>query len=451
MSSKLDRDQLKQWLDQLQMQSWQLELVISGFATVLLIGLNQPLNELVDFAQRITFTSERLTFIFIPIAGLKGAWFTLLVNLIVHVSLRGFWIATIGLRYVSEDIDFEQLRLAKRFDRFLRKKIGSFDDFIERLERICSVIFAFSFIIVFVIISFCLYFLIISLVETSLIDPLAEKFPNIGSFIGILFYVVVGVSSLLYFFDFVSLGRIKRIKWLALVYFPLYRVMGWLTLANLYRPLYYNLADNKFGRRVGLLIIPYILAAMIGSSLNVQAGKFFPLRNEKKIVNSFYDDQTDYQKNQPTSLIYRPSVNSKYVRDGFLELFIPYVGILDHPALEKICPDLVPAKKDKIFLQGVVNIQISDGMEYRLDSIISCFQELHRISIDDQIIEDPEYWLYTHPGKKIPGFLIHLDLDSLSRGPHRLKVQHYRLGIRNQTTVGKVDWQAPYEIPIWTK
>ena len=55
----------------------------------------------------------------------------LLVNLIFHVVLRGVWISTVGLRYVSEDIDFDVFRLHPRFDRFLRKHVISFDHYIE--------------------------------------------------------------------------------------------------------------------------------------------------------------------------------------------------------------------------------------------------------------------------------------------------------------------------------
>ena len=74
--------------------------------------------------------------------------FFILINLVLHVLLRGIWISTLGLRYVSGEIDFDKLRLAPRFDRFLRRRIVSFDQYILRLENLCSVIFAFTFLIV---------------------------------------------------------------------------------------------------------------------------------------------------------------------------------------------------------------------------------------------------------------------------------------------------------------
>lgn len=449
MTNQKPKGHLKEWLDQLQQQSWQLELLISGFATVLLIGLNQPLNDLIGLVQRITFASDQYGLLFIPVSALKGAWFTLLINLVVHVSLRGLWIAAIGLRYVSEDIDFEQLRLAPKFDGFLKRNLGSFDDFIERLERICSVIFAFSFIIVFIILSLSFFFFTVSIFERAVIDKIMANYQPIGPIIGTIFYVLIVIGTSLYFFDFLSLGRIKRIRWLAPFYFPFYRVMGWLTLANLYRPIYYNLVDHKFGRRVGLLIIPYILLAMFASSLQIQTGKFFPLSLENRIGHSFYDDLSEGQSVNNTSSVFLPSIPSRFVDNGFLEIFIPYVGILDHPALAEVCPNLQEAKKERIFLKGVINIDFSDAPTYQMDSILFCFSELHRIKIDGEKIQNLDYWIYQHPQKKVPGFLLNVDIDSLDRGQHLLSIEQYRIGVSRGSTIGKLNWQGPLEIPIW--
>lgn len=73
---------------------------------------------------------------------LAGASLFVLLNLIIHVILRGLWISAVGLRSVSGDIDFDHLKLAPRFDGFLRRKTGSFDAYIERLENLCSIVFS---------------------------------------------------------------------------------------------------------------------------------------------------------------------------------------------------------------------------------------------------------------------------------------------------------------------
>ncbi|MBK7787543.1 MAG: hypothetical protein IPJ54_02980 [Saprospiraceae bacterium] len=71
----------------------------------------------------------------------------LFINLIFHVTLRGLWIGAIGLRYVSGEINYDQFRYADRVTQYLKNKVGSYDDFIENLERLCSVIFAYTFLL----------------------------------------------------------------------------------------------------------------------------------------------------------------------------------------------------------------------------------------------------------------------------------------------------------------
>jgi hypothetical protein len=55
----------------------------------------------------------------------------------LHVVLRGLWIGALGLRYVSGDIDYEQLKYSPKFTKYLSKKIGSFDKYIATLENYC--------------------------------------------------------------------------------------------------------------------------------------------------------------------------------------------------------------------------------------------------------------------------------------------------------------------------
>ena len=77
--------------------------------------------------------------------------------MILHVFLRGLWISTIGIRYVSGEINFETLNFGLKFDRFLKKRIVSFVTYIEKLEQLCSIVFGFTFLIIFVLISMGLF------------------------------------------------------------------------------------------------------------------------------------------------------------------------------------------------------------------------------------------------------------------------------------------------------
>ena len=449
--AKQSSENLKKWLDKLQQESWQLELILSGFAIFLILGLKEPLDQLVRWGLTLGLSSTNFDLIFIQIAGLRGAWFTLLFNLIVHLILRGVWISTIGLRYVSDDIDFEQLRLAPKFHNFLTKRIKSFDRYIEQLEKLCSVIFAFSFLIVFIILSISLYYLAVRLIEIFILDWASNNLGYAGELIHTGTNFIFTTAGLIYLVDFLSLGRLKRIKWLAPIYFPFYRLIGWLTLANLYRPIYYNLADNKFGRRVSLLIFPYLILGLFLSSVHFQVGKYLPKYETSKyhFVDQHYDDQAVYDGELGSKRILPPSISSKYVENGFLEIFLPYTGALDNPSIEEVCPDIIPAKDDKVIFRGAVRFDFSAPKPYNLDSIIQCFQAIHRLGIDGIPIEDPDFMIYDHPTREVTGFLVTVDVDTFQRGKHVLSIEKYGISLNGNQTNIKRQWQEPINIPFW--
>ena len=132
---------------------------------------------------------------------LKGSWYIFLINLLIHIILRGLWIGAIGLRYVSEDIDYEKLNLSSYFEKLYTRRYKSFDDYIEDLEKICSVIFAYTSLLFFIFISACLFCL-----WPTVFFTLANK---AVAGILLLFYLLFGLFM---FIDFISLNPLKKVK-----------------------------------------------------------------------------------------------------------------------------------------------------------------------------------------------------------------------------------------------
>jgi len=202
-----DKKGFAKWLETLQQESWQLELIISGFAIFLLIGVYEPLQDSVYKLNRLRFLEFRYSFhfMFMGLDFVRLAWHILVINLIVHVFLRGLWISTIGLRYVSGDITFDELKLSKKFNHFLQKRIGSFDDYIEKLEKICSIIFAFTFLLFFTVLSFLLGSIFyIGLTETIRYFT-GLNYEQLFYFLQLPFFTLAGIYAL----DFLTLGGIS--------------------------------------------------------------------------------------------------------------------------------------------------------------------------------------------------------------------------------------------------
>ena len=110
--AKEKKKSFKNWLEILQQESWQLELLISGFAIFLLASAYDELDGVEYYINMLITGNGYFGTLLLPFQIILGAWYVLIVNLILHVLLRGLWISTIGIRYVSGEIDFDYLKFS---------------------------------------------------------------------------------------------------------------------------------------------------------------------------------------------------------------------------------------------------------------------------------------------------------------------------------------------------
>lgn len=439
---------LTKWLNKLQQESWQLELVVSGFAIFLMLGALDALENL-DFMNEVKDAglAQQGAILTLGFMILGLSCFFVLLNLIFHVMLRGLWISTLGLRYVSGDVDFDALRLAPRFDRFLRRRIGSFDKYILKLENLCSVVFAFTFLIVFMLLGFMMFlallFLLIWVVENKLEAFLPDAFRK-G--VGIVSFILLMSSGLLYFIDFVTLGRLKRVRWFSVVYYPFYRFCSFITLASLYRPLYYNLVDNKFGRRVGILLVPYVVGTIFLLSFRIHSHVWFPSKFEgTNLKVGVYDDLRPEDYNLPDV-----TTPSKFVKNGYLEIFIRYHPLKDDDILEQVCPDFEPFREpgfgtDLVFRTNGITTEEKTTQSPTV--ALACFSKLYQFEVADSVFTAPGFYFYEQPERGGKGLLTILDLGYLSRGAYKLQVK--KLSKSDEGDSEEMEFEDFMTIPFW--
>lgn len=429
----------KKWLEILQQESWQLELLISGFAIFLLAGAYEQLDFISYQIQLLSTGNSYFGTLYIPFQILLGVWYVLIVNLILHVLLRGLWISTIGLRYVSGEIDFKLLNFSSKFDRFLKRRIVSFDLYIQQLEQLCSIVFAFTFLIIFILISVGIYVSGIIL-QSFLLDYVSDHSSEAWFFLLIPFLLLYLFGGFIYFIDFITLGWIKRRKRISKIYYPFYRFLSFVTLSFIYRPLYYNLIDTKFGRRVVLFLVPYLLIFTMIVSITVETQSYLPSnRARHSILNDRYDDTWNRMEASTSA-----SINSKYISNGYVELFLPYIGKVDDEVIELLCPDILPARK------GVFLFRNFDVLRARMDAevTINCHSQRFKVYINDSLISEPVYRFHEHQKRNITGLLTVFDVSTLKRGEHHLKIDV----LLKQTENGKdtlVMSKGAVQIPFW--
>ncbi len=412
-----EKNKLKDWLDKIQQDSWQLELVVTAFSIFLLLGALDFIDTAEPNIHLLNSGMGRLgSVVATSFSALAIAILFMLINLILHVVLRGLWISAIGLRSVSGDIDFDKLGFSPRFDQFLRRKTGSFDDYIERLENLCSIVFAFTFLVVFIIFSVSIWGLLIIFISEFARVYMPETWGDY--FVGILNLSML-LTGLVYMLDFVTLGWMKKWRRFSKVYYPIYRFFGFITLAALYRPMYYNLIDNKLGRRAAWLMIPYIFAVIWLVSMRVDSHAWYATEdNNHEIVKSCYDDLREEGK-----LVRTASIPSKFVDNGYLELFIRYHADQDDRILKKKCPDVKPpieAGFRKGFYIDMDGKEDGEGPDDFPKLSLDCLSSLYELRINDSLLQQPSYRFFKHPNKEERGMLTLLDVAYLPRGEHEI-------------------------------
>jgi len=130
------------------------------------------------------------------------------------------------VRYISGEVEIEELNYSERFTNYLNKKIGPIDNYIEKLEKLCSIIFVISFLLIFYVIAI---FVILHLIN-FLGSFNTHNTSIIFRILIISTQILLQIGAVLTFFDYITQGLLKRNKWISLLYFPFYWIFSFLTL-----------------------------------------------------------------------------------------------------------------------------------------------------------------------------------------------------------------------------
>ena len=421
-------------LEILQRDSWQLELLVTGFA---LAGMISGL----DTFQRwnsATLASLSGNGILTIVAGgilvcVSFAYLITLANFFFHVVLRCLWIGAIGSRSVMQNTVLQRKKLAPRFARFLARRAGDIDAYIHRLDDTASLVFAFTFLLIIAAVSL--------LASTAVLVLLSFAIQSLNQHTGMmvalgLLITVLILFGLLYLIDFLTVGWLKRFRWLSVVYYPFYRLFGWITLARLYRPLYYNLLNRPRGRTVVLLLVPYLIIAFfvltLGISPNVYVAEAF-LKDDQNsafvLEPNHYADESSGREGY-TEII----IPSQVLRASPLRVRIPILGSYEG-FIERRCPDL-PRHYDGSLHSDLFGT--GQSVVYRNDSLsethrptlnratLDCLSSAVALYLDDTPVSMDDILLTRPPDHAYSELLKFIDLDSIQPGLHELTMHQFK-------------------------
>lgn len=436
MQSEQNDAKYREILDELQVQSWQLELVISGFA---IFGLFSALEPLQDLAMIKRYEGSALQSLFISTIYITCV--LAIFNLILHVLLRGLWIGAVGIRSVSGDIDFEQLKIAKIFKTHLIKRIGSFDKYIINLENYSSILFGVTFLIAFITIAVSLNFLIFIFFTVFLYENDFLPF-EVKAVLGTILFPTFLLGHLITIIDFVIPGIVKRSPDVAKVYMPVYKIFSILTLSFIYRPILYNLLDNKFGKKIIYSLIPIYGILLFFFSLEMNPSNFFSTEESSSIeIGNRRNYKDMLVKNK--DFLRSTSIQSKTITDPFLQITIPYRKYLEDDMV--VYDSLLKPESDvRGYKSGIDFIKFSpdiDTTKIKTGTYLKTINEMFHFEIDSTTIES-DLILVTDEQNRL-NLEMFVDLLGYKRGKHLLTIKHKEFKTDSLATK---DWVT---IPFW--
>ncbi|PIB27022.1 hypothetical protein BFP77_13360 [Maribacter sp. 4U21] len=435
MQDKKSGIKYEEILDELQVQSWQLELVISGFA---IFGLFSSLEPLFEFAIDKKLEGSKLQFIFLYTIYISCL--LAIVNLIIHVLLRGLWIGAVGIRSVSGDIDFEALNISKVFKAHLQKKIGTFDRYIISLENYSSILFGVTFLIAFITIALALNFIIFIFCFMFFWE--SDFFPfELKAILGFLLIPAFILGHLITLIDFILPGIVKRSQDVAKAYLPIYKIFSVLTLSFIYRPILYNLLDNKFGKKIIYSLIPLYGILLFFYSLKLNESNFFDPYEQSSNQVAFRRNYKDMISRNGDYIGYA-AISSKIITQPFPEITIPYSKYLEDDIIEYDTL-LRPQSDARGYESSIINFfkRKKDTLGIGSNEYLQTINEMFHFQIDGTDLVS-ELVVVSNKNEKLD-LEMFVDLLGYSRGKHLLTIKHKEL---KGDSIPTIDYET---IPFW--
>lgn len=394
--TKQQSEKTPSWLKTIQLNSWEAELLISALVLYALFQIPDFLNEM------SLKTFERGSRMHSVTNMLNLAVRLLSAGYILHILVRGIWVASVGLSYVfPKGVNQEKLNFKGNFKKELDRN-GSLVKMVLRLEELSSIIYGVSFLFFGTLVGFAsLVFSLLFLIE--LLSPILNNNTYFAGvfFFFILFYLLLCVIM---FIDFLTNGYFRRKNWSADWFYYVARFFRIVTLSFLFRRSLLVLISNTKGWKSYL--IPFIVLIVTGGFVYVSK----KIGNSKEDVYYIKAAQGEYissnyenTRNSDDRLV--ATIQADIVHDNTLKVFLKDLGAFKG-----------------IYLYESKKIEKGKWDRVSSDSVSLFFNQRLNVSIDETRLDSISWFKTQHPVSNEFGFTSFINISEFDNGPHFLKI-----------------------------
>jgi hypothetical protein len=431
---KSPKQQLPRWLKRTQEGSWEPEILISGIVLLALTQVPRLLDQLHYWLEERTsmfffYTSDVDDIVFDTLK-LSTRW--LVAGLIIHLILRSLWISYVGLSFAfPKGIQLDKLKMQPWFKNRLGK-LNNFQEGIIRLENLCSSIYATAFLFVMASVSLGLFLSFMLMVGITIATIWPQLVNSDGSIDQILSIFTL-VFAVPYLIDFITLGWVKRLPYFWWVYRYIYRFMGVITLAPVYRGIYYGLITNISRWKFVSLLVGYMVLTFV----LVMPDGFFPGAAPSVYVKTLGISSIDgYYRDQPAERYSTwAHIQSAQITDGVLHVFLPHKRQFEAKILES-CDAHLRTK-------GILNT-----FEKEDDRNLACLASVYSFYIDGKVLPASRFFMRELEQTGQLGLETWIDIAHLPRGAYALEVKVSILDAAGETAALIPFFHASDAVPI---
>lgn len=372
IDSHRTQDQLT-WLENLQRNSWEPEVIISGITLAFLFAFPSKIYEFCAYLNQevgvgFIFSLLLIYYITAIISVFK-------IFFVVHLALRFIWAGLLGLSYAFPGgvINEKLFKIAQTYD--YQKP----SEMVLRLEKICSMTFAYpiSLVIIFMIFTIYLGFLIGLYVWFDL-NFLVIYLIFVGSALLISVMMLVNTKS-----KFKTWYAQSIISSIAAIYQS--NLGKWFVLF--------------YGAGIFVLATPIIISDVRDFSLFANERGLNDFEKEWPAKNHHYEDQHDPEKRFPRAFISKEEISDNFLR----------IGIANYEDDRKVVKDLNSLFKVTLDTLGYEKVNNP--------------ADLHRIYLDDSLLK-VDAWTKNRlaiSGQKV--YQSGMDISHLAIGIHEIRIE----------------------------
>lgn len=433
------------WLENLQANSWQVEMFIAGGVVITLYQLPDYFRRYFILAYETVGLNDYIILLLLSVYLITRL---LLIGFIANLILRSIWVAYIGI-YASFPSGIN--RFPDNFKEWYKRKESLQPEIkfkLDRLERACNISFSLAILLCLISVSVIILMLIILLGINqipfySFLDTAKFKY-------GIIIFCVLLVLGVFERYTFWllknrpnALRRSERI----------YRFFDYLTLSFLYKGAWLTLVSNMKAWKIQSLVVGYFFLGLvlsvnqIGNYLKSNGFFHYDILDQRAYRNvpTTYNVNYNYYYNripEKKSFSLSGCISQDIIKDRHMWVFVSYWKSMDKALGIHLKNNAVPLTYNEIeALEGETNWE----KRVQTDSLYKdALADFIMLQINGKKLQQVK-WYKTQLEKTAEhGFIAYIDTDSLSVGNHLLEVRLNNFNWKNEPYVA--NW---LNIPFW--